>query len=245
MAWYKDWFGEDYLRVYPHRDEREAKTQVDFVAKVLPLKVGDPVLDLGCGTGRHAIALSELGYRVTCLDLSSVLLTLAKQKSDEVCSAWFVRADMRHIPFVDAFGAVLSFFTTFGYFKTDDENQQTLVSIQNALKPEGWFFLDYLNKQLVLKCLVARDSRSENGFEVLQERRYNQTDERIEKKIVIKENGRLREYRESVRLYTITEMQAMLAAAGLKLVRTFGDFDGSEFVGASPRLILVGRREKI
>ena len=36
-AWYEDWFGEDYLKVYPHRDEAEARQQVDFVARILPL----------------------------------------------------------------------------------------------------------------------------------------------------------------------------------------------------------------
>lgn len=244
MAWYKDWFGEDYLKVYPHRDEREAKVQVDFVAKVLPLKVGDCVLDLGCGTGRHAVELSQRGYRVACLDLSSVLLRLAKKRSDLVCRAHFVRADMRRIPFAAVFDAVLSFFTTFGYFKRDDENLQTLISIREALKPGGWFFLDYLNKEFVVKSLIPSDAFSINGYEILQERRYNQKEERVEKKIKIIENGRVREYRESVRLYTLAEMQAMLAAAGLTLVKTFGDFDGSDFTIASPRLILVGRREK-
>jgi hypothetical protein len=139
---------------------------------------------------------------------------------------------------------VLSFFTTFGYFKTDAENQRTLVSLHTALKPGGWFFLDYLNKDFVVNSLVPRDSRVENGFEILQERHYNQSEQRIEKKIKIKENGRVRAYRESVRLYTLAEMQAMLTAAGLKLLKTFGDFDGSDFTASSPRLILVGRREK-
>jgi SAM-dependent methyltransferase len=208
------------------------------------LNAGDCVLDLGSGMGRHAIELSRRGLRVACLDLSSVLLKLAKQKSDEVCCAHFVRADMRFIPFAETFAAVLSFFTTFGYFKTDAENQRTLASLHTALKPGGWFFLDYLNKDFVVNSLVPRDSRVENGFEILQERHYNQSEQRIEKKIKIKENGRVRAYRESVRLYTLAEMQAMLTAAGLKLLKTFGDFDGSDFTASSPRLILVGRREK-
>jgi SAM-dependent methyltransferase len=243
MAWYKDWFGEDYLKAYPHRDDTEAKAQIDFVVKILSLPAGARVLDVGCGRGRHAIALCRMGYRVTCLDLSPVLLRLAKQKSEQVCCARFVQADMRRIPFAAVFDAVMSLFTTFGYFKTDEQNQQTLVSIGTALKPGGWFFLDYLNKDFVVKNFVARDCRADEGFEISQERTYNQKDQRIEKKIRMKENGRLREYSESVRLYTLNEMQAMLAAAGLRLMNTFGDFDGSDFSAGSPRLILVGKRE--
>lgn len=244
MTWYKDWFGEDYLKVYPHRDEKEARRQVKFVDEIIPLKYSWQLLDLGCGTGRHALELTRLGYRVTCLDLSSVLLKLAKQKSDEKdARIRFVRADMRFIPFADAFDAVLSFFTTFGYFKTDEENQKTLLSIRTALRKGGYFFLDYLNKAYVIKNLVPLDSRETADFDILQERHYNRAEERIEKTITLKENGEERQYFESVRLYTLEEMKSMLHKAGLRLENVFGDFDGDVFYSESPRLILVGRRE--
>ncbi|MFQ6116427.1 MAG: class I SAM-dependent methyltransferase [bacterium] len=244
MTWYKDWFGEDYLKVYLHRDEEEAKKQVEFVENILRLKSSDLILDLGCGSGRHALELTQRGYHVTCLDLSAVLLALAKQKSgEENCCIRFVKADMRHIPFSNVFDAILSFFTTFGYFKKDEENLQTLKSIGEALKPEGCFFLDYLNKTHVIENLVPFDCRQENGYEVIQERRYNRAEERIEKKITLKENGEVREYFESVRLYTLEEMQSMLTKSGLMLEQTFGDFTGSPFASHSPRLILVGRKE--
>ena len=245
MTWYKEWFGEDYLKVYLHRDEEEAKKQVDFIEKILPLKPLKRILDLGCGSGRHALELVQRGYSVTCLDLSAVLLSLAKKKGrEENCCIRFVKADMRFIPFLNVFDAVLSFFTTFGYFKNDEENLQTLESIQEALKPEGYFFLDYLNKTHVIDNLVPFDSRRENGYEVIQERYYNREEERIEKKIILKENGEVREYFESVRLYTLEEMQCMLSKLELKLEQTFGDFHGNQFTTKSPRLILVGRREQ-
>lgn len=243
MTWYKEWFGEDYLKVYGHRDQQEARRQVDFVEKVLPLDASMRLLDLGCGCGRHAAELSQRGYHVTCLDLSSVLLSLASRRaSEERCCVRFVRADMRCIPFVKAFDAVLSFFTTFGYFKQDAENLQTLESLRGSLKPNGYFFLDYLNKQHVIDNLVPEDSRRENGVEVIQQRRYDRGGERIEKKITLRENGQVREYLESVRLYTFEEMQQMLVRAGLTLERAFGDFDGGPFTSTSPRLVLVGRR---
>ena len=244
MTWYKHWFGEDYLKVYPHRDETEAQRQIDFVEKVLPLKKGDRILDLGCGNGRHASQLSRRGYAVTCLDLSTELLNLARRRYGKKCCLGFVQADMRYIPFNAAFDAVVSFFTTFGYFQTDEENLHTLVSLRTALKPGGWFLEDYVNKTYVIENLVPLDSRKSNGIEVIQERRYNRELERVEKKITLKENGQVREYFESVRLYTFEEMQAMLARAGLMLEQTFGEFDGRPFDRNSPRLILIGRRPR-
>lgn len=244
MTWYEDWFGEDYLRVYPHRDEAEAEKQVEFVESILSLKPSQQLLDLGCGSGRHANELSRRGYHVTCLDLSAVLLHLAKEKyGAQECCLRFVRADMRYIPFADTFDAVLSFFTTFGYFKTDEENLMTLQSMRAALKPEGVFVQDYMNKDFTIANLVPRDARVQDGVEVIQQRRYNREDERIEKRITLKAHGQVREYFESVRLYTLAEMEEMLQKANLTLKATYGDFDGSPFSTSSPRLILVGKRE--
>lgn len=244
-SWYEEWFGEDYLKVYPHRDEAEARQQVDFVASVLDLTPEDRILDLGCGGGRHANDLARRGFDVTCLDLSAVLLSLARKKyGTESCCLRFVRADMRNIPFKTVFDKVLSFFTTFGYFETDAENLQTWLNIQNVLKSGGRFFQDYLNKSYVLEHLVPIDMREEGDFLLRQERFYDRTSERIEKKITLKENGETREYFESVRLYTLDEMQQLLTKTELELENVYGDFDGSAFTPASPRLLLVGRRRR-
>ena len=164
MAWYKDWFGEDYLKVYPHRDEAEARRQVEFVEEIIPLPLSGRILDLGCGSGRHSAELSKRGYNVTCLDLSPVLLRVAKRKSKgEKCCRQFVRADMRCVPFFKVFDTVVSFFTTFGYFDTTQENLKTLTSIESVLKPGGHFLLDYLNKSHVINNLVASDTRQGDG----------------------------------------------------------------------------------
>lgn len=242
MAWYKDWFGEDYLKVYPHRDEAEAGRQVEFIEEIIPLPPSGRILDLGCGSGRHSAELSKRGYNVTCLDLSPVLLRVAKRKSKgEKCCRQFVRADMRYVPFCKVFDAVVSFFTTFGYFDTTQENLKTLTSIESVLKPGGHFLLDYLNKPHVINNLVASDTRQGDGFKIIQKRHYNEREERVEKRITIEEDGVRREYIESVRLYTLTEMQALFSQTRLELERTFGEFDGRAFSEESPRLILVGR----
>ena len=61
MAWYQEWFGEEYLELYSYRDADEARDQVAFFRDQSGPLDG-PVLDLACGMGRHMLELSIAGY---------------------------------------------------------------------------------------------------------------------------------------------------------------------------------------
>jgi len=127
MAWYKDWFGEEYLELYAHRDAGEADRHVDFVVEHVG---GAPraVLDLACGAGRHTAALRRRGLRTLGVDLSLVLLA----HPPRVPAA---AGDMRCLPFADAsFDWVLNFFTSFGYFERERENFRVLEENVRLLK---------------------------------------------------------------------------------------------------------------
>ena len=89
--WFEEWFGEEYLQLYPHRNEADAGRMVGLLQRVLPWASGWQVLDVGCGAGRHAKAMQEAGARVIGLDLSMTLLRRAR-KSVPIP---LVRADMR------------------------------------------------------------------------------------------------------------------------------------------------------
>src|SRR2546423_10542831 len=121
MAWYQEWFGEEYLELYAHRDDAEAKQQVDFFRAQCGAVRGE-VLDLACGMGRHLSILNGAGYRAVGCDLS---LTLLRTGMNEYGSMPVARADMRSLPFCSgSFAGLVNFFTSFGYFGTEEENAQ-------------------------------------------------------------------------------------------------------------------------
>ncbi len=244
MPWYKHWFGEDYLKVYPHRNEEEARLHVEFLLRNVALRPGQRILDLGCGNGRHAIELARRGMRVVCLDLSAALLQHARDRAAAAGLSFpMVRSDMRHLPFRRVFDAVLSFFTSFGYFESDEENFAVIQSVAAVLKPGGLFVLDYLNEEWTLQHLVPRDERRHNGVVVVQERHFDPERHRLEKKIVLHEAGEVHEYLESVRVYNHEEMLGMLRRSGLRPTQAFGDWDGSDYGDEAPRMILISQKE--
>ena len=59
--WFEHWFGEEYLDLYPHRDDRDAERAVALLAANGYVRPGQRVLDLACGAGRHAAALERSG----------------------------------------------------------------------------------------------------------------------------------------------------------------------------------------
>src|SRR5687767_5114521 len=93
--WFEEWFGEEYLRLYPHRDDVDADRAVGLLRRAVPWRAGLRVLDIGAGAGRHARAIVAAGAKCVGLDLSAALLRRARQAT----TAPLVRADMRRLPF--------------------------------------------------------------------------------------------------------------------------------------------------
>jgi SAM-dependent methyltransferase len=235
MTWYQEWFGEEYLELYSHRDEHEARQQVAFFREQCG-QVAGPVLDLACGMGRHIQELQALGMRAVGCDLS---YTLLRTGITEYGPMAVVRADMRSLPFCDGvFAALVNFFTSFGYFSNEDENLQVVREMARVLEPGAPFLFDYLNVHRELEKLVQRETRDTPLGEVKIERWFDLYDRSFNKRMTIGE----KRYLERVRGYDLDEISAMFTSCNLAIRAAFGNFEGADFDRNSPRLILVGSR---
>lgn len=243
--WYETSFGNDYRIVYKHRDMDAARKEIERMTGLLGLPQGAKVLDIGCGIGRHSLALSDLGFNVTGVDLSLVLLEEARRHDTNGVVEW-KHGDMRDLPFpAGFFDATVNLFTSFGYFTLESDNVRVLRHIRRVLRPGGLCLIDFLNPAYVASHLVTHSVREDREAGVRIEEMRKIEGGWVQKIITITEiagdNGK-RRYLERVRLYELDWFKEQLAAAGLELADVYGHYDGTSYnVDESSRLIMVGR----
>ncbi len=246
--WYDECFDELYLQAYGLGIDRVG-SEVEFLLGALELPPGAQVLDLACGHGRHAIELARLGYSVTGLDRSHLFLEKAVEFSREAgVEVEWLHEDMRAIPetWAARFDGIINVFTAWGYFETDEANEEVLQGVARSLKLGGRFFLDYVNHERVIRQFRPRSwAQSPDGILTLDVSEFDPLRGRIEttRKIVLPDGARL-DRRTSVRLFTLAEVRNMLNRSGLKVLATHGDFTGGPYTMDSPRMIVVAERER-
>jgi ubiquinone/menaquinone biosynthesis C-methylase UbiE len=118
------------------RTERE----VGFIKKYLNPHIGDRILDCPCGSGRHAIYLNRLGFNVVGVDINRQMLAFHKEllNGEFENLPVFEQMDMRSLKFRDSsFDFAVNIFLSFGFFRTDSDNEKVVKEFYRVIKPGG------------------------------------------------------------------------------------------------------------
>lgn len=155
----------NYSRYYDllYRD-KDYQGEADFVASVLAQHVpaGASVLELGCGTGRHAALLAQKGYRLHGVDRSETMLQVAHARCAHEPRLSFSAGDVRDFHDETRYDAVISLFHVVSYQTTNDDLLAMFETAKHQLKPGGIFFFDYWYGPAVLS---ERPQRREKQME--------------------------------------------------------------------------------
>jgi SAM-dependent methyltransferase len=225
--WYESLF-ENYGRKYDQEIfTRGTAGECDFLETELHSDKSLKILDVGCGTGRHAIELSKRGYAVTGIDLSETQLARAREKAEQDhLNISFIRQDARNLPFTGEFDiAIMLCEGGFPLMETDEMNFQILKSVTKSLGESGKFIFTTLNGLFPLYHSVEEfcASPSEGGmatyrsntFDLMTFRDHNITE-------FEDDSGKKKTLECNERYYVPSEITWLLKSLGYKKIDLYG-----------------------
>jgi SAM-dependent methyltransferase len=237
QAWYDRFFRHEYLVFDEHP---ETALEVDFIKQALLLKPETPVLDLCCGYGRHTIPLSD-SCRIVGLDRSDVMI--GRARSDNPGTAAFLQGDMLALPFQpETFSAVLSLFSSFGYFNDENQNYRVLQGISETLIPGGRFLIETVNREFVVRHSAPQQVYRPENMTLIEERSFDPISSRSHVDVTVFQDGRETHLHHSIRIYAFTELEMLLESVGLQTVSVWGDYLGGDYTVDSKHTILLAER---
>ena len=227
----EQWY-ESLFENYAHKYDQECYVQgtrgeCDFIEQEMNRDKSLKVIDIGCGTGRHAIELTKRGYKVTGVDLSENQIKRAREKAKEAgLTIDFQTQDARNLPFDSAFDlAIMLCEGGFSLMETDEMNFEILKEATKALKSKGKLIFTTLNGLFPLFHSVSEfyKSAEKEGQSQCKECSFNLMTFRDHNTAVFEDDsGNKRELKCNERYYVPSEITWMLKSLGYKKIDIFG-----------------------
>lgn len=233
-----------YDALYADKDYEAECAFVESVFEREGISRGDAVLDLGCGTGGHALALARRGYRVTGVDRSAEMIERARAKAAKAAevspdTTRFVVSDLRTFDLQQRFSAAISMFAVVSYMTAEADLLGMLQATREHLDPGGVLIFDCWHGPSVLAIgpdvTVKRTTTPDGGsIERTSRPTLDKAEHtvRVDYELTYRPPGgispRTLEESHLVRYWFAEEIERHLQASGFELVAIgpFGDLGG-------------------
>lgn len=212
--------------------------EVDFVVEALDLRGDERILDLACGFGRHSLELTRRGYAVVGVDFTEAYIAHARSvaKEEALDKAEFLLADVRSISSHEEFDVVLNMADgAIGYSETDEENLKLFDIIGAALKVGGKHVMGVCSAAHAAKHFPKRSWAAGRQALSLADFRWDGTTSRMSYRgrhlkygaVLEPLSDELPGGDDSIRLYTLEELEEILSRRGMRITAAYGDYDTS------------------
>jgi SAM-dependent methyltransferase len=243
--WWEELFNDDFIRTMAKVTDAQIGKEVNFIEESLGCEAGAMILDLACGTGRHAVELAARGYQVVGFDLSLAMLARASDEAqDRKQKINFVQGDMREMTFEETFDGVYSWNTSFGYFD-EEKNGAVIARVHKALKKGGQFLLDVVNRDYIVRQAPSLAWFEGDGCICMDEMTIDFITSRMKvKRTLMMDDGRTKEIEYSIRTYALHELGKMLHDNGFRVAEVSGrtGTPGVFFGCESPRTLILAEK---
>ena len=148
------------------------------------------------------------------------------------------------LPFwINYFDYAFNFFTSFGYFNTRREHDNSIRTIAQSIKPDGIFVLDYLNAHYAEDHLVHKSELEVDGINYFITKWFDET--HFYKKIVVEDDelDKPIEHQEKVAKFSLGDFTEMFAYHQLQIQEVFGDYNFNSYhLKNSPRIVMIAKK---
>lgn len=222
---------------------------------------GEPILDVGCGTGRVMLHLAQEGYSCVGVDTSAQMLARAEHKivdMPEIASrSRFVLGDIESYNGDDLFRLILLPYHTFMHFQTQEQQLRVLHQLAKNLAPGGVMVFDLPNAGEAFATadeytisLERTFTDPETGNQVMQQsvNHLDRVKQLLHIQWIYDEIGVDKVVRRTIAPLTLryvfySEMCLLLTATGLEVLNVYGDYEQGPFMDGCERMILVAQRQ--
>jgi len=138
-----DRYAQYYDLFYRDKNYADEVNYVDALIKKHAVGETKTILDLGCGTGGHAILLAQKGYHVTGVDRSDTMLAIAEEKKRQTgASVELQKGDICTVDLRKRFDVAIAMFAVMGYQTTNEALESALLNAAKHLNPGGLLIFD-------------------------------------------------------------------------------------------------------
>jgi len=177
------------------------------------------------------------------VDRTGLYIEQAKKKANEQgLNIRFVQDDMRSFCEPNAFDAVISVFTSFGYFEEVTDDKRVIENVYKSLKEDGKFLIDIMAKEVLARIFQEKRWWEEDGAIILEEAKLTEDWSSVESRWIIIRHGSRDEFRFSLRLYSAAQLSDLLKSSGFGQVEVYGDLSGSPYDQTAKRLVVVAHK---
>jgi SAM-dependent methyltransferase len=216
--------GSPYLS-HPLLTPERTKAEVDFILAELNLNHGDNLLDVGCGSGRHALDLAGRGFQVVGIDPSKAMIQAARQAAFGMENKpLFVQARAEEFKTGQKFKAALCLFTTLGQIEDGGDNRALINKVFNLLSPDGCFIVEIPHPEWVKVNLVSEEYIPSQKGVMYIERSFSETDNTVTEIFTRVSRAERRVYLLKYRLFSLEELTSMLEKCGFSIAALYGGY---------------------
>lgn len=203
----------------------------------------DTLCELACGTGNMTSRLSERGYKMTGVDISSQMLSVADSKTEGVS---YICSDMSKLDLKDTYDAFLCMIDGLNYLITPKGVINTFKTVKEHLNENGVFIFD-ISSQYKLREIIGNETFIHSEYDVFYSwenrfiEKYNLSDMLLNFFVRDGEKYRRFEERHLQRGWSIKEMKTMLTKAGFTDINVYNELTFDAPHDQTERLVFVCR----